>query len=179
MYSIRLATKDDLRSYWDHIGRHKNESGNDGDLIFSIGGGSHKKPFEEFSQERISKWELPLGECGWERVWLLFDQNAVRGSLKLVHQPPIPETLHRAVLMMGLERAARRQGNGSQLIKTAIDWAKSQTQLEWLMLWVFAHNIPAQNLYKKFGFIAGSTVEDMFRIQGQKISDIEMNLKLR
>ena len=64
-------------------------------------------------------------------------------------------------------------------MQAALDWAKAQPTLTWLQLFVFDHNLPAKKLYKKFGFEKSGITPDMFRVNGQKISEVSMILMLR
>ena len=59
-----------------------------------------------------------------------------------------------------------------------IEWARNETQLEWIDLGVFATNPKAHELYKSLGFIDWGRCPDRFRVDGHKITDISMSLKL-
>jgi ribosomal protein S18 acetylase RimI-like enzyme len=80
--------------------------------------------------------------------------------------------------MMGIERSHRSQGWGLRLITEALSWASQWPTIEWIDLYVFAHNKPAIDLYTKVGFLEAGRVVDMFRVKGQKIEDIQMVIKL-
>ncbi|MES2856860.1 MAG: GNAT family N-acetyltransferase, partial [Bdellovibrionota bacterium] len=80
---------------------------------------------------------------------------------------------------MGIERSHRGGGWGTKLMEVAIGWAKEQPSLDWVQLYVFDHNEPAKALYRKFGFEAVGTVEDLFRVHGQRIADTHMVLNIR
>lgn len=179
MTKIRLAQLNDLPLYREHQMRHFSESGQDGDLIFM----PHEEPedisLENLQRKKAEPWNASPLEIGWERSWILTDDSRIYGEVKLMHRPPLKTSLHRAVLAMGIERSHRGQGWGSKLMTEAIAWAKAQPSLDWLQLYVFAHNEPAQRLYRKFGFKEVGRTPDMFRVHGQSIDDIEMVLKLR
>jgi RimJ/RimL family protein N-acetyltransferase len=177
--TIRLATLTDIPAYCDHLRRHYSESGRDGDLVFMPTSEPWNRSIEEVRAEKKSKWGKSVSEAGWERCWLLVESAGVFGELKLVHAPAVSSALHRATLMIGIERDFRGKGLGSQLMRAALDWARAQPSLEWLQLFVFAHNEPARALYAKFGFQEVGRTPDMFRVHGQKIDDIEMVLRLR
>lgn len=176
---IKLANSDNFKLYWEHLRRHYTESGRDGDLIFSPNEKPWDLPFEEFTKEKKEKWSKNTNQVGWERVWIITDADGVYGDLKLVHLPALESCLHRATLMMGIERSHRKRGFGSKLMSTAIAWAKQQPTLAWLQLFVFDHNLPAKKLYGKFGFEQQGVVPDMFRVFGNQISDVTMALKLK
>jgi RimJ/RimL family protein N-acetyltransferase len=178
MAIVRPARLSDLELYWKHLRRHGSESGRAGDLIFSPNEAPWDQPYYDFREEKRQKWAKPVDEIGWERTWLITDEAGVYGDLSLVHLPPIQSTLHRATLMMGMERSHRGQGYGTQLITAALAFAQLQPTLAWLQLFVFAHNEPALGLYRKFGFQESGTVPDMFRVFGKEIADTVMVLRI-
>ncbi len=178
MLSIHQAQICDIPALYNHLKRHDLESGTSGDLIFA--------PFEEpwsrleddLLKEKKEKWQKHITEVGWERCWVASDELGIYGEIKLVQQPPLRTSLHRATVMMGIERPYRALGLGSQLMKAALEWAKEQPSLEWLELGVFAHNEPAIRLYEKFCFQEVGRTVDLFRVHGNKIDDIHMTLQL-
>lgn len=82
-------------------------------------------------------------------------------------------------LGMGVETLFRSAGIGNALLKEALGWAQQQKEIAWLDLSVFSSNHAAKNLYKKHGFGEIYTVKDAFRIEGESIDDVQMELKLR
>jgi RimJ/RimL family protein N-acetyltransferase len=179
MVTIRLAQNSDIAACWDHHKRLSAESGQQGDFIFSPIEGESGESFEEFEASSKNRWQKTLAETNWERCWIVADQDKVLGSIHLVHRPPMKTSLHRATLMMGIERSHRKQGLGPRLMTHAVDWARSQPSLEWVQLFVFEGNTPAKNLYRKFGFVETGTVPDMFRVFGNQVDDTTMVLKLK
>src|SRR5207237_828877 len=147
------------------------ESGRDGDFIFSPQEEPWEVPFDVYAKSYDEKLRRPVTESGWERSWLVTEADAIYGEIVLVHRPPLKSSLHRATLMMGIERSHRGRGLGPQLMTEAISWAKAQPTLEWLHLYVFENNGPARKLYKKFGFRENGITHDMFRVFGQQITD--------
>lgn len=176
---IRPAKLSDAAMYVGHLQRHGLESGRDGDLIFMPFENRLDQSTEGFTLLKESIWEKPVIEAGWERAWVLTDEDQIFGDLTLHNSPPIAASLHRATMMMGIERNHRKKGYGTKLIQTAIDWARKQKRLEWIDLQVFEHNEPAKDLYITMGFYAVGTIEDYFRLFDQKISDTAMVLKLK
>lgn len=176
---IRLAHLNDLPAYHEHLIRHGKESGKDGDLIFA----PYDEPWnglpEALQKEKAEKWQRPVTDIGWERCWILTDGSKVYGEIKLLHAMGLQTTLHRSLLMMGIERSHRGKGFGTALMREAIEWARGQPTLDWIQLYVFAHNMPAKELYQRFGFREVGTVADLFRVHGQKIDDTTMTLRLR
>lgn len=176
---IRIAETTDARLFWEHLCRHGQESGRENDIIFSPFDEKWDVPFEVFEKSCREKWARSVSDVGWERSWIIADSNGVYGEITLAQQPPLNSCLHRATLMMGIERSHRSQGYGYKLVEQGIAWAKSQPSLEWIQLKVFENNEPARNLYKKFGFRENGTTPDMFRVFGKQIADISMLLKLK
>lgn len=175
---IRFSERIDLKKYYEHTHRLEAESGRSLETIFS----PFEAPFEtspaKIEATILTQQEKSVSEVDWGRLWILTSENDVRGHIALVHRPDTQTSLHRATLMMGIERSHRSQGYGFQLMETAIHWAKNQPSLEWLELFVFSNNLPAIRLYKKFGFTEIGTTPDMFRVYGHKISDVKMVLLL-
>jgi ribosomal protein S18 acetylase RimI-like enzyme len=175
---IRSLNPADLPMLARHKTRHSKENGRDGDLIFAPT--EEEFPIKDEDLKRDAEALVKsVATPGWIRVWILTDENEVYGDLTLAHRPAMKAALHRCLMMMGLERSSRNQGWGSKLIRAATDWAKQESALEWVTLFVFENNPPAKSLYKKFGFETVGTTKDMFRVFGQSIDDTEMVLKLR
>lgn len=177
MADIRLASPSDAHFHWDHYRRIIKESGRDGDTIFTPQE-EWSVPLDDFLKSYEGKLNKSSTDIGWERTWVVADPNGIYGDLQLVHRPPMKSTLHRATLMMGIERSHRRQGFGSRLMVEALSWAKAQPSLEWIQLFVFEGNQPAKRLYNKFGFRENGSTPDMFRVHESQITDTSMILKL-
>lgn len=178
MMQIRLARAADCKALWDHSNIHFVESGRDGDFIFNPFEEPWDTPFEKYEAHVVKEWDCPLSETGWSRTWILTDGEKIFGDLTLKPLVRLKTSSHRALLMMGMQRAIRRQGYGSKLMATAVAWA-SENKIEWLQLNVFANNSPAQALYQNFGFVECGRVKDMFRIHGTSVDDITMVLELK
>ena len=80
---------------------------------------------------------------------------------------------------MGIDADYRCKGYGSKLLRFAIDWALNHSELSWLDLGVFTTNHAAATLYERHGFKKTGEIQDLFRVHGQQISDIQMSLDLR
>ena len=200
---VRPATPSDLFALHEHHERHVRESGRDGDFIFSpVECGLEQTPdqltessvkaLRAFETRTRERWSKAPTVCDWERTWVIADSSLeasgdrsheprgkIYGDINLVHRPPLASSLHRATLMMGIERSHRGQGFGSELMTMALDWARAEPSIEWLQLFVFGDNLPAQALYRRFGFVENGRVEDMFRVYGVPVTDISMVLRLR
>jgi ribosomal protein S18 acetylase RimI-like enzyme len=175
--TVRLATGYDLKKIYEHHQRHFAESGVDGDVVFAPSLTATDKTLDEFADQKFEAFEKTSKQVGWERMWIVTDEEAVYGMLRLLHSPRMESALHRALLQMGIERKCRASGFGSKLMQAAIGWARAEG-LEWITLFVFEHNEPAKALYRKFGFSVVGTTRDLFRLRGLKIDDTEMVLHL-
>ena len=175
---IRLLTTDDLMLLSRFRVRSMRENGRDGDVIFSPQETADPMTEDDIKRE-CEAMRLPVTEVGWRRTWILTDEKEIYGEVVLVHRPPLKASLHRCILMIGIERVARGQGWGGKLMREALAWARQQPSLDWVSLYVFAPNKVARALYEKLGFTASGTTEDLFRVFGQSIDDIQMDLRLR
>jgi ribosomal protein S18 acetylase RimI-like enzyme len=107
-----------------------------------------------------------FGESGWRRLWLAVDNDGqIVGHID-IRSHPESNTTHRALLGMGVDRNSRNQGLGLSLLDEMFTFATSQTELEWIDLWVLSSNSAAKALYVKAGFELGGELPDMFRIDG-------------
>lgn len=175
---VRAAEASDMPAYFDHMKRHFRESGAGGDILFH--------PVEDFEQwdraeqiaRSIAELEAPLTDLAWTRYWICELGGEVVADA-LIRSARAPSSQHRCVFAIGIERGARGQGLGRRLSMQAISWARMQPTLEYLDLFVFAHNAPAIALYKSLGFATLHTVEDQFRVRGQPIADTQMCLRLK
>jgi len=123
---------------------------------------------------------LPLQVSGWERCFCAFDTQANRiiGHVDL-KGGRLETEMHRCILGIGIEANYCGQGLGTILMQTVIEFARSEPQLHWIELGVFADNVRARALYRKMGFVETGTTPDRFRINGVVIDDVMMLLKLR
>ncbi len=166
-----------LDAYADHATRHGLESGADGDLVFMPYGAGERPTRQRVRDHKDSAWRRSLAVPGWVRTWALWSGDEILGHADLTGGP-MPAALHRCWLGMGLERAARGQGYGRLLLDTLIDWAVSRPEIAWIDLGVFAHNTRARRLYRSVGFVETSLTTDRFRVDGQRIDDVQMTLDL-
>jgi RimJ/RimL family protein N-acetyltransferase len=175
---ISLLTDPDLDEFCAHLERGMAQSGREGLPVFhplpaaAIAG----RYTAEKKAQMLGRWCKSLDEVGWGRAWGLREGGRVLGHVNL--RGGEPETrAHRAELGLGVERAYIGHGHGQRLMETAIDWARAQG-LAWIDLGVFAENAPARALYAKLGFVETGRREDLFRVDGRSIDDIEMSLRL-
>jgi RimJ/RimL family protein N-acetyltransferase len=173
---IRLAELSDIVDLVDHDLRHFKEPGFQGQL-------AHPFPYnyewnrDKMMDDKIQAWPKEITEEQWARSFIVLENGIIRGHLNLKNL--FSGTLHRAQLGMGLEESIRGKGIGKELMKTAIQWARTQNTLHWLDLTVFAHNTPAINLYKTMGFSELYTIADRLRVEDVSIDDVYMVLNLK
>ena len=159
-----------------HMQRHREESGRN-DI--------HFMPFEPDDEQGpkgvdLSKHELPLNRLGWQRSFIATEEesNKIIAHLHL-KSDLLATTMHRCWLEIGIEKAWRRLGIGTRLIKTAIQFAQQHTSVEWLDLYTFGINAPALALYESMGFTRIGIVKDRFRISGESIDDVMMTFNIK
>lgn len=173
---IRLLTFDDLDHAGDHLVHHFEENGTEGDPYFMPYGPESPLIKEEWIEKRRPRWAASPGSgVPWERMWGLFDGEHLAGHVDL-HQGPLVPQSHRVLLGVGLRRPYRGQGHGRRLVQHAIDEARAMAGVDWLDLGVFANNPKAVRLYTSLGFKETGRINDLFRIGGISIDDIQMTL---
>ncbi len=176
-FEIRKCNLDDLESYSQHAIYHLTEKGI-GDIYVHPYSSLHKPNFNEFVSNLSKKWSTEPFTPNWEIAWVAIVNNKFVGHLNL-RCGGIHALVHRMKLGMGLEKEFRSQGLGSALLKTAIEWAKTQDAVSWIDLSTFSKNIAARSMYKKFGFVETHIIEDALRVDNESIDDVQMVLKLR
>lgn len=100
----------------------------------------------------------------------------VVGTLKL-RGMDLRAVQHVAVLGMAVAASARSRGLGTALLTAAIDWAR-EIGLRRLELNTYALNLPAQALYRRFGFVEEGRRRAFVRYQGTYVDDLVMGLLL-
>lgn len=176
---IRELTIDDARTYAEFIVKNDQTSGVGDTPIFSIFSRHDLVDIDEKVERLRKSFTIPLGTPGWARRWGAFTKEGrLGGDVALVTSRLPPAQMHRVVLGISLDLEFRGRGLGGELMATALDWAKSQSLLAWVDLGVFAHNAPARRLYERFGFRETGRTTDSFRVDEQRIDDIQMTLEL-
>jgi RimJ/RimL family protein N-acetyltransferase len=87
------------------------------------------------------------------------------------------ENGHLGLLGILVAEAYRGQGVGSALLTHALDRARDKFEI--VRLSVFADNVRAQELYRRFGFVPCGRVPGAIRRRGRYIDEVEMVLDLR
>jgi RimJ/RimL family protein N-acetyltransferase len=140
---------------------------------------SESEPFDVQAgrAREVTRWSTDIEQVGWRRAWGLFDQDELVGHLYLAGGT-LRSELHRADMGMGITRAHRRQGGGTVLLETGIEWARGQPTIDWIDLGVFSDNPGAQALYARHGFQVLGRISDRVRVDGQSLDDISMTLNV-
>ncbi|WLR51821.1 GNAT family N-acetyltransferase [Bacillus tianshenii] len=92
---------------------------------------------------------------------------------------PLQKLRHICSLFLGLHEQSRGHGIGKELIKAAIDWAKTNG-IEKIFLGVLSTNTSAINLYQSFGFEEEGRQRDYIKFSnGTYADDLIMALRLK
>ena len=176
--NIGAAGRDELPSFFAYLNDHLCDNGKDGNALFMpmARGASFFPPDKETAFR--TGMDTPLEQAGWRRLWLALGADGeIAGHIDLRARPEKPSA-HRALLGMGVHRAARKQGLGAALIDAAVAWASSQG-FDWIDLEVLSVNRPARALYARCGFEQVGEIADMFRIDGDLLGYTFMTRRLR
>ena len=84
-------------------------------------------------------------------VFVAEDEGRIVGRLSIARDQH-PASRHVADLGLMVAMSHRRQGIGTKLLETALDWAR-ESEVRKLELHVFPYNDAAIKLYEKFGFV--------------------------
>jgi len=101
-------------------------------------------------------------------VFVAEDDGRIVGRLSIARDQH-PASRHVADLGLMVAMTHRRQGIGTRLLETALDWAR-QSEVRKLELHVFPHNEAAIKLYEKFGFVKEGYRRGHYR-RGQEFVD--------
>ena len=164
-----------LEVYLEHLERQVTQSGRHGLPIFNPFPRDRKVDMDRFRAARQTGWALPLHEPGWRRAWGVWDGARIVGGVEL-EGGRIAAEMHRASFTIGVEKSHHRRGLATNLSAAVIEWARADDTLEWLDLGVFSHNTAAIALYERLGFQRVGFVADRFRVDGEVIADIQMEL---
>ncbi len=103
--------------------------------------------------------------------------NDIIGNLDLTgNKRKIME--HTAMLGMGMLKEWRNMGLGTELISTAVEWAKNNPILELIWLEVYTDNMLGLGLYEKMGFQKNGIVKKFFKHKNKYSHKMTMSLSL-
>jgi RimJ/RimL family protein N-acetyltransferase len=86
---------------------------------------------------------------------------------------------HTAVFGMGMRKDWQSCGLGTALLQAAIDWGRTNPELEILFLQVYADNQAGLALYRKMGFVEHGRVPNFFKQNGRYHDEISMHVILK
>lgn len=173
---IKECKLEDAQEYTKHCIFHMKEKGFGGRYSHPFSS-SHQLDEQDYLANIIKKWSLKRLSPGWEIAWAAYSEDRLVGHLNL-RCGGIEAAKHRMRLGMGIEMPFRSLGIGKVLLKTALEWARNESDVAWIDLSVFANNIAAQKLYEGQGFKILYTIEDALRIEDEIYDDIQMVLKI-
>jgi RimJ/RimL family protein N-acetyltransferase len=101
-------------------------------------------------------------------VFVAEDDGLIVGRLSIARDQH-PASRHVADLGLMVAMTHRRQGIGTSLLETALEWAR-ESEVRKLELHVFPHNEAAIKLYEKFGFVKEGYRRAHYR-RGQEFVD--------
>jgi RimJ/RimL family protein N-acetyltransferase len=176
--SVRPLGIGDVESYLRHVREVDAGSGVDG--AGHCHAYSESEPFDmEAGLDReVTRWATEIDDPAWRRAWGLFDQGELLVGHLYLAGGMLRSELHRVNMGMGIRRSHRRQGGGTLLLETGIEWALNQPIIDWIDLGVFSDNPGAQALYARHGFQVIGRTPDRFRVDGQSLDDISMTLNV-
>jgi ribosomal protein S18 acetylase RimI-like enzyme len=176
---IRPIASNAADAFFAYLEDHLKDNGRNGAPMFQPQ--SRRTTF--VAPEKVATFRAGLdtnvGAPNWRRAWAAFDSSgAIAGHVDLRARPE-PCSSHRALLGMGVHRKYRGRRLGGALVQHAIAWAIENTGVDWIDLTFLGGNLPAERLYRSAGFQRIATVPDMFRIDGESISDVQMTRRIR
>lgn len=86
---------------------------------------------------------------------------------------------HTAVFGMGMHKEWQSCGLGTAILSAAIDWARTNPELEILFLQVYAENEAGLALYRKMGFVEHGRIPNFFKQNGRYHDEISMYLSVK
>ncbi|MHC4623219.1 MAG: GNAT family N-acetyltransferase [Planctomycetota bacterium] len=105
-----------------------------------------------------------LAELNGDIVGMLGFENSSRKRLA-----------HRGTLHMSVHPQHRRNGIGTALLQSLLEWAQENPVIEKVKLAVFATNRPAVSLYRKMGFLKeGRRTKEIKIAEGKYVDEILM-----
>lgn len=157
---------EDIPLFMIYLEDHLSDNGTSQTPLFQPLSREDSKVSAQMKQSFASGLSLPSDQSGWRRVWVARNElGAIVGHIDLrAHREK--NTLHRALLGMGVDRDHRRMGIGRLLMETAFQWAHEEAGLEYIDLQVLSQNQAAIKLYERSGFMKLGEILDMYRING-------------
>ena len=86
---------------------------------------------------------------------------------------------HTAMIGMGVKEKWRNQGLGRILMKSVIDWAKNNSEIEIIWLDVYASNELGYTLYRNTGFKVSGIICDFFKDENGYVDKVQMYQRIK
>ncbi|PSU50121.1 GNAT family N-acetyltransferase [Photobacterium frigidiphilum] len=170
------AKLSDLESFFEYLGTQLLDNAADDFPLFQPMAKKHCVVTEPLKAKFRDGFGLSVGQAGWRKLWMVKETNEkIIGHIDLRHYSE-EYRFHRVMLGMGVDGSARKQGLGAKLIESVIKFCRESEGIEWLDLNVLSNNIPAKNLYLKYGFKVIGEMSDCYRIDGKSVSELTMTL---
>lgn len=127
---------------------------------------------EEFalSEEDERAWIESFERRDNSLLLVALHNGQVVGNIDLTGSPR-RATRHTGVLGMGLLKAWRGSGLGTELLRSVVQWARHNPVLEKLWLQVYAGNAAGRALYRKAGFEECGVQKDFFKTDDGRYAD--------
>jgi RimJ/RimL family protein N-acetyltransferase len=157
--TLRQARPDDAEAWVEHCGRVAAEG------IFLM--------MEQFTRTPAEVRQQFAEADPRSSLWLIaeVDGRVVGGGNFL--QGRWAKNAHTAELGMAVHPAFRRLGIGAAILDAGIEWARG-AGIRKLKLGVFASNVPAIRLYRKFGFQEEGRLKDEVVLEGRPVDELLM-----
>jgi RimJ/RimL family protein N-acetyltransferase len=136
---------------------------------------------EEFSlgEEEERAWIQSLQARDNSLLLVAVGDGQVVGNIDLTGSPR-QATRHTGVIGMGLLKEWRGSGLGTELLRSVVQWARTNPALEKLWLQVYATNLAGRTLYHKAGFEECGVQKDFFkREDGLYADNVTMMLDVK
>ena len=165
--SISKAVKDDARLLIEYLNTVGGESDN---LLFG------KNEFH-MSVEDEEKYIENISDS-IDTALFVGKINGVVVCVGSISSPNRERISHQSDIAISVKKVYWNIGVGTELMKTLIDFAKTNGKTEIVHLGVKADNLNAIKLYKKFGFEEIGIYKKFFKIDGLFYDEVLMNLYL-
>lgn len=129
---------------------------------------------EETNQETQAEWKNKI-----ENMFFAIDEKDNLVGMIGCYQEKLTKQQHIAnIVSFYIKPEYRRQGLGRELIKTAIDFAKTKKEIEKIQLGVITTQKPAIELYKSIGFATIGEQKKAIKVDDKFYNEYLMELYL-
>jgi RimJ/RimL family protein N-acetyltransferase len=126
------------------------------------------------------RWILSFGQRNHSLLLVAdfgsHDRPVVGGMLSFWVQPR-RRLRHRGRVGLGVQAQYRGVGVGETLLRTLLNWAEAEPEVERVELSVFAHNTRAISLYRKVGFVEEARLLRSYKLDDESYYDDVMMVR--